>query len=373
MSCTKKVIIFSFIVVTALCFSALTGHADSNWAQAAGVWQWSFPRDHGSHPAFRTEWWYFTGNLVDDQGLRYGYQLTFFRQGLRTEQPEPGNLWSVRDVFFAHFTLTDGARHRFHMADCISRSGPGLAGARTDGMDVWILDWSAVMNDSTVSLIAAHAGMELQLILRPRKPLVFHGQNGLSAKGKQVGQASYYTSFTDVETRGRLRVPGRSSGITVTGVSWFDHEFGSNQLAPDQQGWDWFSIHVSDGRDLMVYLLRKTDESIEKASSGTLIEADGTWRHLGRSDIAIGVLETWESPHSGSKYPSKWRVQIPSAALNITIAPLVADQELNTAESINLTYWEGAVAGEGTSGTEKVSCEGYVELTGYGERLGGVF
>ena len=351
---------------------AAADDADATWAQAIGPWLWSFPRDHGSHPDFRTEWWYFTGNLIDEQGKRYGYQLTFFRQGIQPH-PDTDNPWSVRDLFFAHFTITDVAEDRFDVADSISRAGPGLAAARSDGLEVWILDWSAAMHDSVISLKAAKAGMDLNLELRPAKPLVLHGQGGLSAKGPRPGQASYYTSFTDLETQGFIKPRNSLSRIAVRGVSWFDHEFGSNQLAPDQQGWDWFSLHLSDGRDLMIYLLRKTDGSLEPASSGTVVEANGTWQHLVQSDITVSVLDTWKSPHSGGRYPARWRITIPKAGVDLTIKPLRADQELNTQESIGLSYWEGAVSGVGQSQGKRVSCEGYVELTGYAGGIGGVF
>jgi predicted secreted hydrolase len=240
-------------------------------------------------------------------------------------------------------------------------------------MKVWILNWSANMEGSKIFLEAHDTGGELSLVLKPRKPVVLHGKNGLSQKGPKEGQASYYTSFTDLETNGFMKTQPAGPRMLVKGKSWFDHEFGSNQLAPDQEGWDWFSLHLSDGRDLMAYLLRRKDGSVEAASSGTLIENDGTSRHLQISDILISVLDRWQSPKSKGVYPSRWRLQIPSEKIDLVILPLLADQELKTESSAGVVYWEGAVAGEGTSEDRDVSCEGYVELTGYAGSLGGVF
>jgi predicted secreted hydrolase len=343
------------------------------WLQAMSPRTWKFPEDHGSHPAYRTEWWYFTGNLSDKTGGQYGYQLTFFRQGISQKVRDSKSSWSIRDLYFAHFAITDVGRNQFHLAESLSRAGPGLAGAKAEKMEVWILNWSATMNDAVIKLKAEKDGMKLTLDLRPRKPLVLHGDNGLSAKGPGRGQASYYVSFTDLETSGILKTDQTGSPKAVSGTSWFDHEFGSNQLTREQAGWDWFSLHLSDRRDLMVYLLRKKDGTIEPASSGTVVEADGSFRHLSLADIAVSVSAQWTSARSGARYPSQWTMRIPSAGIELTMAPLVPDQELNPRGSAGLTYWEGAVAGSGTSRGTNVRCEGYVELTGYAGSLGGTF
>src|SRR4030042_99211 len=216
----------------------------SDWKQAVGPWKWSFPRDHGSHPDFRTEWWYFTGNLSDALARRFGYQLTFFRQGVIFKAKDPTNPWSVRDLFPAHFTLTDVSGSRFVYAERLSRAGPRLAGAALNQMDVWLLNWSARMKENIIRIEAKHRAMELYLELTPRKPMVFHGQNGLSKKGPKEGQASYYFSYTDLATTGWIKTPPLPSPLFVKGRSWLDHEFGSNQLAWNQVGWDWFRLFL---------------------------------------------------------------------------------------------------------------------------------
>ncbi len=344
-----------------------------DWKQAVGPWKWVFPRDHGAHPEFRTEWWYFTGNLTDSSQKRFGYQLTFFRQGVVFEAKEPNHPWAIRDVYLAHFTLTDVSADRFLYAERVSRKGPGLAGADEKGMHVRLLNWTTKMEGEKVRLEARHQGMELSLDLVPRKPLVFHGKNGLSRKGPAAGQASYYYSYTDLETRGLIKTGLSQSPIRVNGVSWLDHEFGSNQLTPEQVGWDWFSLHLSDGQDLMIYFLRRKDGTVEPSSSGTLVARSGGSVHLKHSEIKVDILDFWKSPKSGGKYPSRWKVKIPMAKMELEINPLVPSQELITEGSTGVTYWEGAVAGKGTSAGKPVTCEGYVELTGYAGSLGGLF
>ncbi len=367
------------LLLLALSCAAMDGcdpcgaQAGEEWVQAVEPRDWNFPRDHGAHPAYRTEWWYFTGNLSDASDRHVGYQLTFFRFGVRREIENGGNPWQVRDLYMAHFTVTQVEENNFSVAERISRTGPGLAGARTDRMEVWIYNWSAVMRNSLIVLEARDDALELKLTLKPDKPLVFHGDNGLSKKGAGTGQASYYTSFTSLETRGFLRVGANGPKREVKGTSWFDHEFGSNQLAQNQEGWDWFSLHLSDGRDLMLYFLRRTGGSIEPASSGTLVEADGTARHLPLEAVSLEVLDQWKSPASGGNYPSRWKIDVPACKLELVIAPLVRNQELITSESTGIIYWEGAVGGAGTSNGQQVTAEGYVELTGYAGSLGGVF
>jgi len=362
----------AWLIAAVVCVSPGVGQAEE-WAAAVEPRTWSFPKDHGAHPAYRTEWWYFTGNLSDAAGGQYGYQLTVFRVGLRPQPTEPENPWSVRDVYLAHLAVTDGRRGGFAYADRTSRAGPGLAGASEEGLDVWVLDWSARAVGDAIRVRARTREMEVDLTLTPRKPVMLHGEQGLSRKGPQPGQASYYASLTDLATSGRIRTGPGAEGVAVEGTSWFDHEFGSNQLATDQAGWDWFSLHLSDGRDLMLYLLRRKDGTVEPASSGTLVGPDGSVRHLRLGQFSVRPLDHWVSPRTAARYPSRWRVGVLDAGIDLEVAPLVPDQELVTGGSTGVTYWEGAVSGTGTSAGTAVTCQGYVELTGYAGALGGLF
>jgi predicted secreted hydrolase len=359
------------LVLTTVVVSVRPVGADS-WKQAIDLREWRFPQDHGAHPRYRTEWWYFTGNLSDPDGHRYGYQLTFFRQGIVQERRPAKSSWSIGDLYLAHFTITDIDGERFHMSERISRTGPGLAGSATTGLNVWLLSWSARLKDGAISLTATEGDRSIQLELRPRKPVVLHGKSGLSQKGTMPGQASYYASLTDLSTKGALKIPGRERPVQVRGVSWFDHEFGSNQLSSQQVGWDWFGLHLSDGRDLMLYLLRRQDGSVDMAS-GTVVEPDGRTRHVEAGDIRIHVSRQWKSPQSGATYPARWAIRLSKHQIDLDVESLMANQELVTKRSTGVTYWEGAVAGRGQSIGRTVTCEGYAELTGYAGSLKGTF
>jgi predicted secreted hydrolase len=360
-------------VIGILFFANLLPAYPEEWRQAIGPWKWVFPRDHGSHPEFRTEWWYFTGNLTDPSKKRFGYQLTFFRQGVLFKASDPSHPWAIRDAYLAHFTMTDVSAGQFWYAALASRKGPGLAGAAEEGMHVWLLNWMAKMEGKKIKLEARHQAMELSLDLIPQKPLVFHGKNGLSQKGPIDGQASYYFSYTDLEAKGFMKTPLSQTSFRVNGISWFDHEFGSNQLTPSQVGWDWFSLHLSDGQDLMIYFLRRKDGTVEPSSSGTLVTRMGESVHLKLSDIHVEITDYWKSQKSGGRYPSRWRMKVPMAKIEVEISSLVPSQELLTEGSTGVIYWEGAVAGKGISDGKPITCEGYVELTGYAESLGGLF
>ena len=358
--------------VTLLLLAAAVSCAASEWKIAEGSRRWSFPHDHGVHSSYRTEWWYFTGQLRDPSGLRLGYQLTFFRFGARSGERGAG-AWAVRDIYAAHFALVDLDRESFSYAERISREGPGLAGAGAAGLEVTVLDWSAATDKGDFVLTAREGGMRLELRLRPREEPLLHGSGGLSRKGERPGQASWYYSMTELAAAGEVTLPGRSSPVRVEGWTWFDHEFGSNQLSPDQVGWDWFALRLDDGRRVMLYLLRRRDGTVEPFSSGTLRETDGTVHHLFRDEFSVKTVATWKSGQSGAEYPSAWRIRIPSAAIDLSLAALAPDQELITSASTGVTYWEGAAGGEGSSDGAEVSVEGYVELTGYGGSLGGLF
>jgi predicted secreted hydrolase len=347
--------------------------ANSEWRQANLPMNWSFPRDYGAHPEFRTEWWYFTGNLADTKGNKYGYQLTFFREGLSHKPDNTDNPWVLKDLYFAHFAITDVTGKRFFYYDRISRTGPKLAGASKNKLEVWLLNWSVRQIENRFQIYAKNNETEITLLLSVDRPLILHGNNGLVQKGDSKGQASYYYSHTHLNTKGILKTPLSTAAIQVSGISWFDHEFGSNQLSSYQTGWDWVSLHLSDERDLMIYFIRRIDGTTESVSSGTLVNKFGHITHITHSQMRIDVLDHWKSNKSGALYPSRWRIRIPLEGIELTVSPLFADQELITTKSTNITYWEGAVEGNGTSNGKVIHANGYIELTGYARVLGGLF
>lgn len=330
--------------------------------------KFSFPADHYSHPEFKTEWWYYTGHLAGASGKRYGYQVTFFRFGLRDRQRESKEHPVLfTDLYMAHFALSDIAAQRFLFRERINRGYGGKAGAATDAYLVWNEDWKVAGDENNHAIQVNERGTSLKLRLMSQKPPVLHGDRGHSQKGEGEGRASYYYSLTRMRTEGELTVDGKTE--KVEGVSWMDHEFGSNQLREDQVGWDWFSIQLDNNRELMLYLMRRTDGSVDPYSSGTLVRADGKTQHLKIADYRVQVLDRWKSPKSGAEYPIKWQVSIPSESIELDVTPVFYDQELITARSTRVTYWEGAVAIRGTAAGKPVSGQGYVEMTGYAGKL----
>jgi predicted secreted hydrolase len=350
---------------------------DARYARAIGPREFRFPEDHGPHSAFRSEWWYWTGNLDGPAGRRFGYQFTVFRNALAPESSERRtSAWATRQFFMAHFALTDVTSGAFYAFERTSRAALGLAGATADPFRVWLLDWRAAgspqrpgksrddagpVDADGVELQVAMDGVALDLALAAGKPTVLEGEHGLSQKGSAPGNASYYYSRTRMPTTGSVTV--RGPAIPVQGDSWMDREWSTSALESGQTGWDWFSLQLSDGRDLMFYRLRDRAGAAHAMSSGTLVDADGRSRHLTREEVSVQALGAWKSPRSGVVYPAGFHLRVAPAALDLVVTPAVADQELN----VTFRYWEGAVTVSGDAGTAKVTGRGYMELTGYGE------
>ena len=341
----------------------LRGDDDRGYSKALAPREFVFPRDHGPHPDFRTEWWYFTGNLGTPESQRFGFQLTFFRSALAPDMPARTSAWATRQVYLAHFTVTDVAAKRFMAFERWGRGALGLAGAQEDPFHVWTGDWSATeLTGGTfpLRLRAAQGDTAIDLVVQEGKPPVLQGDGGLSRKSAEPGNASYYYSLPRMPTSGSLRVNGR--GFTVTGAAWMDREWSTSSLGKDQVGWDWFALQLDDGHEVMLYQLRKRDGTVDPASSGSLIDASAS-RPLGANDFSITALGRWRSPRSGAVYPARWRLRVPGEGLDLEVTPLLADQEQN----LSFRYWEGAVAVRGTRQGRAVSGRGYAELTGYAE------
>ncbi len=342
----------------------------THFEPAAEGYRYEFPRDHGSHESFRTEWWYYTGNLSTADGRFFGYQLTFFRRGVPPDQVKTfPSKWSIAQVYLAHFAVTDLSNKQFHYAEKISRAGLGKAGADAGRLHAWIDRWDAEMPQISRHhrLRAANGEIAIELDLAPAKPPVIHGSGGISRKGAEPGQASHYYSLTRLATTGRLTV-GKDS-VDVTGTSWMDHEFGSGELGKDLVGWDWFSLQLDDQTEVMLYRLRRADGSADPASSGTLIDREGQGRHLAQNDFTLEPVSYWTSPASKARYPQRWRLTIPSRQLSLELVPRMAEQELLTTRSTQVTYWEGAIVVNGASSGKPIRGHGYMELTGYAERF----
>ena len=340
---------------------ALRGGSPEGFLRATGPRTFIFPADHGSHPGYRTEWWYFTGNLSAADGRHYGYQLTFFRVALVPEPVPRKSRWGAHEVYMAHFALTDVAGKRFYHAERLSRGALGMAGSGGDPLKVWLEDWLAEAEAPDPLALRLHARdgtVAIDLAIRAVKPPVLNGDRGLSRKGAEPGNASYYYSLPRLATSGTIRIGQETT--SVTGLTWMDREWGTSALGKELVGWDWFALHLDDGRDFMVYLLRKQDGTANPLDSATLVARDGTARHLSGKQVQVQVTGSWQSPVSRVRYPSRWRVQVPGEHLDLEIVPRLAGQELLG----TVRYWEGAVQVEGRGGGSPGGT-GYVELTGY--------
>lgn len=323
-------------------------------------YEYQFPRDHGTHDEYRTEWWYYTGHLRTASGRRFGFEVTFFRVAVPPSKDQPKTSWDLRHLMPAHFAITDVEAKEFRYYQKLNRATPFTAGAATGRLDVFNEGWRAMTNpDGSWRLIAREGKDAVDLVLRTRKPPAVHGENGVSVKALGTGYASHYYSMT------RLEAEGTVNGERCAGQVWMDHEFGSSALRENQQGWDWFSIQLDNDAELMLYIIRRTNGTPDVTSSGSLITSDGRVIHIRRDQMRITPLGKWKSKRSGATYPMGWRVELPSFNVTLTLRSLMQDQELVTRGSTNVTYWEGAVDVTGSFGGVAVRGEGYVEMTGY--------
>jgi predicted secreted hydrolase len=352
------------------------GGSDSvRWRGAAPGYAWSFPADHRSHAGYRTEWWYFTGHLQSQDGARrFGYQLTFFRFGLFLAPPDLDSAWSASDLVMGHAAVTDLTGGEHHFSEVLYRAVP-LLGGFPDAPDprlAWSAPpagserpWTLRWQDGAFELVMEDRarGMAMELVARPRRGPVLQGPGGFSRKGQEPDSASLYYSFTRLETRGSITVQGDE--LPVGGVSWSDREFGSDQLDEDQAGWDWFGLQLDDGRDLMIYRLRRDDGETDFRWA-TLVETDGDVRYLAEGEWTVRSVATWRSDDTGTVYPARWTLEVPGEGLQLEIVPELANQENRGRLTGWLHYWEGAVVVQDRDGGRVGS--GYVELTGYGTR-----
>jgi len=352
-------------VVPVLQGQAVPRLTSDGWRQAEPSYQLEFPRDHGSHPEYRIEWWYYTGNLVAVDSRRFGYQLTFFRIGV-DPAPDSPSRWTVRDLFMAHLAVTDitGGVHR--MSERLDRAGVGWAGARSGTLEVWNGDWRADLEGKAHHLSAIDSDLGVDLRLTPGRGVTPHGDGGFSRKGAEGGNASHYYSMPRMPTTGRVMLDGKS--VEVTGASWMDHEFGTTFLEPGQVGWDWFSIQLDDGSNLMLFQLRRVDGNGDTHSAGTWIDATGVATAIGADEFSLSPGRMWSSPSSAAVYPVEWRLELPGRRILFDIVAAIDAQELNTDASTGVTYWEGAITVSGRIGERAIDGRGYLEMTGYAGR-----
>lgn len=343
--------------------------AGTVWRQALPGYHYHFPGDYFSHPGFRTEWWYYTGNLQTSGGKRFGYELTFFRHALSRDLGS-GSVWDVPDVWLAHLALSDINGQRFYHTERLNRPGPGLAGADIARGLIWNGNWFSRWSDGgrrqQLQAIANDFRFDLNLV--PVKPVVIHGEHGISRKGPLPGEASHYISFTRLRTQGTVELHGERQ--MVEGFSWMDHEFFTHQLTADQAGWDWFSIQFDDGAELMLFRLRRTDGAADPFSAGTWVPAAGAARPITSSEFRLTPEATWRSPATTGVYPVRWSILVHPLNLKLQVTTPLAAQELSGGPPASPAYWEGAIDIEGTRQGHPVRGRGYLEMTGYAGKIG---
>ena len=338
----------------------------SDFLPALPGYEFAFPRDHGSHDQFRTEWWYYTGHLESAKGRRYGFELTFFRVGVVAPDGSPqATAWDLRNLSLAHFAITDIDGQKFRYYEKLNRSSPYTASAAPGRLDVFNEAWRATTtSDGAWRISAAENGDRIDLVLRTHKPPAIHGENGISVKATGAGYASHYYSMTRLIASGTVAVNGRKPE-SCTGLAWMDHEFGSSALRENQQGWDWFSVQLDNDAELMLYQIRRSDGTPDVTSSGSLITSDGEVIHFEHDQFVVKPLGSWKSRQSGATYPMGWSVSVPSFGISLRLDSLLDNQELITRRSTQVTYWEGAVEATGSFQNVSVKGTGYVEMTGY--------
>ncbi len=361
-----------------------SGASDRGFERADRVRPFEFPRDQGPHPAFKHEWWYFTGHLQAKDGERFGFEMTFFRVALapvrasagttagaaRDPAGEATSRWRARQIYVTHFAVTDIGRRSFHSTQRVARDALGLSGAEASPFRVWLGDWSVIADGSGWNLRAGDCAYRLDLQLHPLLAPVLNGDRGLSAKSAEPGSASYYYSIPRLAAEGEIvrgvcsargaQAAGKAEALAVSGTAWLDREWGSGSLGPHQTGWDWYALQLTDGSTLMFYALRDDAGKRDPYSAGTWVDADGVAHALASRDVRIEVTDHWTSP-DGARYPSRWQLQVASLGLEVNAAPVLADQELATTPR----YWEGDVNVAGTRAGKPISGAGYVELVGY--------
>jgi predicted secreted hydrolase len=364
------------LLVGGLAGLSLATPTDPSWKLAEPGYHWSFPKDYGPHRDYKSEWWYFTGHLTttDQPPRHFGYQFTLFRLGITRRPVGNHSQWQSGDALLAHAALTDLDHAKHFFADSFTREAPFLGQTQPIPKKplAWLVGpagssgtWAVNWDESGFSFNAQTPDFAFELKTHPLKPLVYQGPEGLSRKTSDGSAASLYYSFTRLATAGTVTLPGASAS-TVIGQSWMDKEFGSGQLGAQQVGWDWFSLQLNDGREIMLYLLRNKDNQVDYAH-GTLIDSSGHARYLKANQFSVQTTAHWESPLTHSHYPAAWTIQLTEPPMSLEVKPEVQDQENRGQRLPDVAYWEGAVQVKDSQGHPLGV--GYVELTGYSQTL----
>jgi predicted secreted hydrolase len=337
--------------------------AAAQYKSAIPGYRYEFPRDHFNHPEYQTEWWYYTGNITSPDGHRFGFELTFFRQGV-SRNPVSKSAWDIRDLYLAHLALSDLDGGEFYHDARTNRAGLGIAGIDQTTQRIWNGNWEIAWKDSDQELHAFDDRFSLALLLHPEKPPVIHGEDGVSQKAAGPGHASHYFSLTRLKTTGTINLKGKT--YSVSGFAWMDHEFFTHQLESNQAGWDWFSIQLADNTELMLFRIRREDGSIDPFSAATYVDAQGKSTHLRASDFVLAPLgDSWKSPVTSATYPVRWKITVPKLGIELGVGTSLKSQEFPSQNKFVPSYWEGAISLIGHAGNSPITGVGYLEMTDY--------
>ncbi len=335
----------------------------SGFTKALKGREFHFPSDHAAHPDFQTEWWYLAGNLRAGSGREFGFQLTFFRFALSPRSNRRDSVWRSSQAYMGHFAFSDIKAGRFKSSERFARAALLLAGATTQPCAVWVDAWRlecAQAEANGFNIFASQDDVTVSLRLTPMKPPVLHGEQGLSRKSAQPGNASFYYSITRLTASGYVTAAGQR--FEVNGDAWMDHEWSTSALSSEQAGWDWFGLQFEDGSELMFYHLRRRDGSTDRHSAGTFTTVDGQTVSLTTDDVKLESLGAWRYDKASPVYPSTWLLSIPKLRVSLKTRPKLPDQELRH----RFRYWEGAVTAVGKRDGVPMRGQGYLEMTGYG-------
>jgi predicted secreted hydrolase len=320
------------------------------------------PRDTFAHSDVQTEWWYYTGHLQSEES-QFGFELVFFKR--QTALDRIGKIIPMRVItpvsYYSHFAITDIGAKQFRYAHRRSLDGSRPAGASTDCHNVWLDNWRVRELNNHHILTATMNKTQLELVLKPSKPIVKQGQDGLSYK--DAGEASYYLSYTRMQASGELFIGEKH--YQVTGTAWMDHEFGTWTMKEKIQGWDWFALQLDNDQEIMAFFIRGADGKPTPYSEATFIDSDGSTRRFSFDEFSIIPTGEWTSPITNTSYPSGWQLHIPSLGVELSIEPALRCQELDTRGSTMVVYWEGAATVSGRMQEKSTTGRAYVELVGY--------
>lgn len=371
---TTKGLIGLWMMVAAAAGAVPELWSGDGWRYARPGWRFEFPRDHHAHPEFKTEWWYVTGHLQTEDGRELGYQVTFFRQGMQTPKAVAAtrSRWLTGDVHLAHSAFSDKGGGGFEFDHRLSRGVFGEAGnsapsdnqtEQGDDRVAWIDDWDMRWQADRFTTTFSVGDTRFELELVPKKPPVFHGRDGYSSKGAGVGAGSHYYTFTRLETRGTMTAAD-GTDVKVGGLSWMDREWSTSVLSDGQVGWDWFSLQLDDGSDLMAFQLRREDGTVDPNNHGTWVDPSGAARHLDSGEFSLEPVRSWRSPDTGAEYPVAWRLRVPELSVDLEVEAVLDRQELVLTPVV---YWEGALKVGGSHGGR-----GFLEMTGYAGAIQGL-